>query len=628
MGKKLILTFIMVLASARLAYAIPDGAGNEIFTGNVGIGTTLPQTQLAVLGNVGIGTWTAAGGALMVQGGNVGIGTVNANQALTVAGIIYSTSGGFQFPDNTVQSTAGPGSGTVNSGTNNQVAKYAATGTIVSGSNILFDDGTNSYNDTGLGYYANRKVQDGNSDTAVGYSAFSSASANPQSNTIVGANALAGLTSNAPYDEVVLGYDAGYKLQGGTNTAVGVNAMYGTGAASGTNNACAGYNCLYDISTGGTNTAFGYNAGYPNAANGTLTGSNNVWLGANAGPSGTSDISNSVGIGSYATAGASNVMVLGGMGVNALNVGIGTDMNGASGSLIVASGNVGIGTITPQAALVVTNGNLGIGTWTFDAADGAELPSRSGENGRDALGTHPGHRVLPRRRRIVARLPAVRTPARALPRESGHVRRPQFRQRPRLRCLEGARRGGAVTVLEKPHGLSVARGPGAGGVLLLQRSDGAEAGKRDGADALDARLQGRVPGVPSRADPNRGALARRIAGRGCVRARREAEAVGSVRSAAPPVGSGVEATRHEAGPRRASRRPAEGRLRPRAGLSVPLVRGGVVLSWLARVPAPSFLHRLAHCRLLRVDVPFRHREVGSGRPGRRECTGPCARPSG
>ena len=52
----------------------------------VGIGTTSPQTALAIFdGNVGIGTWTASGAALNVLG-NVGIGTINANMPLQVVG--------------------------------------------------------------------------------------------------------------------------------------------------------------------------------------------------------------------------------------------------------------------------------------------------------------------------------------------------------------------------------------------------------------------------------------------------------------------------------------------------------------------------------------------------------------
>ena len=81
------------------------------------------------------------------------------------------------------------------------------------------------------------------------------------------------------------------------------------------NNSAVGYEALNQNSTGQYNTALGYQAGYPQGANGTQTGSNNIWIGASSGPLGTGDYSNSVGIGSYALAGASNVMVLGGHGV-------------------------------------------------------------------------------------------------------------------------------------------------------------------------------------------------------------------------------------------------------------------------------------------------------------------------
>jgi hypothetical protein len=70
-------------------------------------GTNLTGTTLFTTSNIGVGTSTA-NGRLMVQGGNVGIGTLTPNQKLTVAGVIYSTTGGIQFPDNTTQTTASP----------------------------------------------------------------------------------------------------------------------------------------------------------------------------------------------------------------------------------------------------------------------------------------------------------------------------------------------------------------------------------------------------------------------------------------------------------------------------------------------------------------------------------------
>ena len=43
---------------------------------------------------------------LQPSGGNVGIGTTTPGDKLTVAGVIASTTGGFRFPDGTVQTTA------------------------------------------------------------------------------------------------------------------------------------------------------------------------------------------------------------------------------------------------------------------------------------------------------------------------------------------------------------------------------------------------------------------------------------------------------------------------------------------------------------------------------------------
>jgi hypothetical protein len=69
------------------------------------------------------------------------------------------------------------------------------------------------------------------------------------------------------------------------------------------------------------NTALGDNAGVTaNGANANTTGDNNTFLGYNAGPGTSTQLSNATAIGSNATVSEDNALVLG----NAVNVGIGT----------------------------------------------------------------------------------------------------------------------------------------------------------------------------------------------------------------------------------------------------------------------------------------------------------------
>jgi hypothetical protein len=61
--------------------------GLIVQNGDVGIGTNFPQTAMVVMGNQGIGTWTAKGGNLIVNGGgNVGIGSAWPGTMLDVQG--------------------------------------------------------------------------------------------------------------------------------------------------------------------------------------------------------------------------------------------------------------------------------------------------------------------------------------------------------------------------------------------------------------------------------------------------------------------------------------------------------------------------------------------------------------
>jgi hypothetical protein len=74
------------------------GSGQVITGGTAAAGTlTLISTTNATKGNI----------SLNPTGGSVGIGTLNPGSKLTVNGTVESTTGGFKFPDATIQTTAG-----------------------------------------------------------------------------------------------------------------------------------------------------------------------------------------------------------------------------------------------------------------------------------------------------------------------------------------------------------------------------------------------------------------------------------------------------------------------------------------------------------------------------------------
>ena len=104
-----------IVLSLNPAYAAPalDGSNFVNVPGtydNLGNHTATQNLNLA--GNLLVGGTAAAPGTagLSVDGaGNVGIGTATPGQKLQVAGQVYSSTGGFRFPDNTLQTTAATG---------------------------------------------------------------------------------------------------------------------------------------------------------------------------------------------------------------------------------------------------------------------------------------------------------------------------------------------------------------------------------------------------------------------------------------------------------------------------------------------------------------------------------------
>jgi hypothetical protein len=73
--------------------------------------SSLLPSWLLLLVNGDWNYWDNQPNIYAISTGNVGIGTDDPNEKLTVAGIIESTSGGFKFPDGTIQTSASSGGG-------------------------------------------------------------------------------------------------------------------------------------------------------------------------------------------------------------------------------------------------------------------------------------------------------------------------------------------------------------------------------------------------------------------------------------------------------------------------------------------------------------------------------------
>src|SRR6266852_4564033 len=139
----------------------------------------------------------------------------------------------------------------------------------------------------------------GQNDTFVGLNAGNFTLVSTAGNTAIGSSALTSLVT------------------GSDNTASGVQALAAN--TTGAGNTASGLQALTHNTSGIQNTALGVAAG----ANGNVTGSKNIFIGAFA-DGGTDGLTNATAIGYGAIVGVSNSLVLGGTGANAVNVGIGT----------------------------------------------------------------------------------------------------------------------------------------------------------------------------------------------------------------------------------------------------------------------------------------------------------------
>jgi len=273
----------------------------------------------------------------------VGIGTTTVPQSLYVAGTAEAQA--FKLNQNAVagyvltSNSVGVGtwmaagtlsSGSVNSGTVNQVARYAASAPTVSGSSLLFDDATN----VGIGTstpQAGLVVNNGN----VGIGTWTA------SNSLIVRQGNVGIgTTTVPQSLYVAGTAEAQSFK--------MNSSPISGGVLVSNTVGVGTWMAISVVAPSTPPGGGLNAVEYNSPVGTFAGTENVF----------SFNGTNVGIG---TTNGNVVLDVRSRANFTGNIGIGTTL--ATG-LGIMSNNVGIGTWNPQASLVVATGNVGIGTTT------------------------------------------------------------------------------------------------------------------------------------------------------------------------------------------------------------------------------------------------------------------------
>ena len=266
----------------------------------IGIGTTTPATVLDVKGAATVR------GALSASSYQIGSNPF-------ALGNFANSNAFLGFAGNTVvtgTNNTGSGAGALSGNT-------SGLGNTANGNSALFFNTGGSYN-TANGSLALYHTND-SFNTANGFEALYLNSS--QQNTATGAEALnhlSGEAYNVGFLNTADGFQALYNATGASNTASGAGALFAN--TTGVANAALGASALAANIAGGNNTAAGYLAG---GITGTEQGSD-TFVGYQALPGGSGQLTYATAIGANAVVSESNAIVLGGTGASAVSVGIGT----------------------------------------------------------------------------------------------------------------------------------------------------------------------------------------------------------------------------------------------------------------------------------------------------------------
>ncbi|MDD3005957.1 MAG: hypothetical protein PHX30_00005 [Candidatus Pacebacteria bacterium] len=269
-------------------------------SGRVGIGTTSPTEQLTLTGNIALSSSTSATSGLIKKGTDLLLHTYGTN----------STFLGVNAGNLTLT-----GAGNVGVGYNSLTLTTTGEDNTAIGIWTLSSNTTGSYN-TAIGPFSLYDNTEGADNVAVGMNSLSD-NISGDSNTAVGVRALN--ENTAGNNNTATGNRSLMHATGNDNSAFGYYALFSSIGGSG--NSAFGRYSLYDNTTGSNNTAVGYNTGL-----GITTGANNTIIGANV---------------SGLATGLSNTIIL-------------ADGSGNKRLYVNSSGNVGIGTTTPDGRLSIS----------------------------------------------------------------------------------------------------------------------------------------------------------------------------------------------------------------------------------------------------------------------------------
>jgi len=279
------------------------------------LGTTDNQPLSFKLNNIPTGKWDAVNSNYFI-GNNSGLS-------------ITSGTGNIGIADEALRNNT---IGINNTALGIRALKENSTGSfnIALGVDALFSN-TVGHSNTALGFQTLPLNTSGENNTAAGRWAMGS-NTTGNFNAAFGAGALSHNTTGVQH--VAVGFEALHtNTTADNNTAVGFRSLFSN--TTGTQNVALGVEVLRLNITGIYNTALGFQAMYPNttgnnntaigrfALNSNITGSNNTMIGFGANVT-TDGLNNATSIGASSAVACSNCLVLGGTGVNAVKVGIGT----------------------------------------------------------------------------------------------------------------------------------------------------------------------------------------------------------------------------------------------------------------------------------------------------------------